>query len=107
MAFKLALTSGVGTALTTVHTGAAAVDTTVIGLSVANIHTATVTCDVKIFKSGGTPEAFIIKGVIIPAGDSFIAVGGEQKVVLQTGDYIQVVSDVAASIDVSTSYLES
>jgi len=107
MAFKSALTPNVGTVLTTIHTGAAAADTTVIGLSLANIHTATITCDIKLFKSGGTPAVFLIKGVLVPVGDTFVAIGGSQKLVLQTGDYIQVVSNVAASVDVAISYLES
>jgi len=107
MAFKSALTPNIGTVLTTVHTGAAAVDTTIIGLSLANIHVANVSCDIKLFKSGGTPAVFLIKGVLVPVGDTFVAIGGSQKLVLQSGDYIQVVSNVAASADVTISYLES
>ena len=42
----------------------------------------------------------------IPVGGSLIVVGGDQKIVLMTGDKISVLSNTASSADVIMSFLE-
>ena len=54
----------------------------------------------------GATDTALVKTAPIPSGGSLIVVGGDQKVVLQTGDGIFVNSDVASSVDVVMSILE-
>lgn len=77
---------------------------TVIGLTVANIHTETVYIDAILAKPGG--QFFIIKSAPVPVGGSLLLCGGDQKVVVQQGDSIRIKSNVAASVDAIVSYLE-
>jgi hypothetical protein len=102
--FKSKVSADIGTSPVTLHTSIA--PTTVIGLTVANLLAVTVAVSVRLVKSGGATGAYLIKGATLPNGSSLVIVGGEQKVVLETGDYITVVSDTAASVDAHASILE-
>lgn len=86
------------TAETTVFTGPASTQSTVIGLSVANTAATTATVDVKL------NTAYLVKGAPVPVGGALVIVGGDQKVVIEAGDMVTVTSDV--SVDVVTSTLE-
>jgi hypothetical protein len=86
------------------YTVGASTQTTIIGLDCSNITTNTISVDV--YHSDGTDNTYIIKNAPIPSGSSLITVGGDQKVVLQTGDGIFVVSNTASSVDVVMSILE-
>jgi hypothetical protein len=99
--FKSYLTSGV-TTQTTVHTAPAATQTTVIGLSVANTATSPANLTVVMTRSG--TNFHLIKDAPIPAADSLIVVGGDQKLVMQAGDLLRVTS--SATVDVIVSVLE-
>lgn len=104
--FKRKVQSAVGTTITSVggYTVAAATQVTVIGLTVANLTTSNIFVDVTLYN--GATDYYIVKGCPIPVGGSVVIVGGDQKVVLETGDSIRVKSDVAASADVIMSILE-
>jgi hypothetical protein len=82
----------------TVLTGPASTQTTVIGLSIANTGAGAATVSVKL------NTAYIVKDAPIPIGGSLVAVGGDQKVVVEATDTIKVSSDVI--VDVITSTLE-
>ena len=75
-----------------------------IGMTVANTTTGTVTASVTL-TSGGT-TVFLVKNASVPAGGSLVPVGGDQKVVVEAGDVIQVQSSAATSLDVIISLLE-
>jgi len=94
----------VGTSATTVLTGATGAQTTAIGMTVANTTTGTVTASVTL-TSGGT-TVFLVKNASVPAGGSLVPVGGDQKVVVEASDVIQVQSSAATSLDVIVSVLE-
>lgn len=85
-------------------------ETTIIGLSIANIVTSQITVDVELDAtlrtSGGEDSVYLIKGAPIPVGGSLVVVGGDQKVVLEPGDRIKVTSDTASSADVVLSHLD-
>ena len=49
---------------------------------------------------------FIVKNAEIFEGGALVAVGGDQKLVLETGDKIKVSSDTAASVDTIVSVME-
>jgi hypothetical protein len=100
--FKNGLSVNIGTSDTSVLTGTAV--TTIIGLTVANITSAMVTVDVML--TSGATTAYIVKGAPVMPGGSLIAVGGDQKVVLEINDILKVKSSAASSVDVICSYLE-
>ena len=104
-AFKLVTDTGVGTSAATVHTGASATETTIIGLTVANIHTAQIEVDVQLENNDGD-NVYLIKAAPIPVGSSLVVVGGEQKVVMNASDVLKVTSNTATSADVALSILE-
>jgi hypothetical protein len=93
----------VGTSAATIVTVASATQTTVIGLSCANISTTAVYADVYFTRSG--VDYYLIKSALVPVGGTLVVVGGDQKVVLTSSDALKVVSSVASSLDVVTSVL--
>lgn len=101
--FKSTLVSAIGTAEVVALT--AATITTLIGASLANISTVEVKASITITREAVVVA--IIKNVRIPVGSTFVPVGGDQKVVLMSGDIVKVVSDTASSVDAIFSYLES
>jgi len=104
--FKLVTDTGVGTSAATVHTGAGSTETTIIGMSIANIHTSQIEVDVQLENNDGD-NIYIVKDAPIPVGSSLVVVGGEQKVVMNASDVLKVTSNVASSADVALSILEN
>ena len=103
--FKLVTDTGVGTSAATVHTGAGSTETTIIGMSIANIHTSQIEVDVQLENNDGD-NIYIVKDAPIPVGSSLVVVGGEQKVVMNASDVLKVTSNVASSADVALSILQ-
>ena len=92
-----------------VYTCPASTSTIVIGLTLCNIHTTSVTASVKIESDTSDTETnetvFVAKDVSIPAGSSIeILTGG--KYVMQTTDVMKVDCSVSAKIDATLSILE-
>jgi hypothetical protein len=102
--FKNQFRASVGTTPTTIYTAGAGVQSTVIGMTIANILTSTITVDVIVNSS--TLNYYMVKAAPIDPGSSLIPIGGDQKLVLEAGDYISVTSDTASSADVILSLLE-
>jgi len=104
--FTRKLSRSIGTTATRVgtYTVGASTSTTAIGLSVANTSTASISANV--FHSDGSNNTYIVYNAPIPAGGSLVAVGGDQKIVLVTGDGIFVQSTAASSVDAILSILE-
>ena len=96
----------VGTSAATVgsYTVGGSTHTTIIGLTCANTTTSAITVNVQ--HNDGSNDTFLVKAATVPAGSSIVIVGGDQKVVLQTGDSIKVTSSAASSVDVMMSILE-
>ena len=104
--FKNSITAGVSTAAD-VYTCPSGTTATVIGLTVANIDLSNVAAvDVKVVDTSESVTAHIVKAGPVPVNGSLVAVGGNQKVVLETGDKINVTSATANS-DVVISLLET
>ena len=101
--FTSYVNKNVGTSAATVVTVGASTQTTIIGLDIANTSASPITADAYITRSA--VNYYIVKGATVPVGGSLIAVGGDQKVVLITGDALKVVTSAAASADVITSVL--
>jgi len=104
--FKRKVTKSAGIVPTSVgaYVVPVSTQTTVIGLVVANITTVNILVDVSLFAA--TIDYFIVKGAPIPPGGSIVVVGGDQKVVMETGDELRIVSSIAASVDAVMSILE-
>lgn len=100
--FKNYAAADVGTSPSTILTATTA--TTLIGVTVANIISTTITVDVYLTIS--SVDYYIVKGAVVPVGGALVPVGGDQKVVLENGDALKVVSSDATSADVIASVLE-
>lgn len=108
--FKSKAANAIGTNGEQIYTCDASTQTTVIGLSLANRTSSVVLVDVELRAdlrtSGAQDRSFIVKNASVPAGSSLVVVGGDQKLVLEPGDKIEITPDTAASIDAIVSVLE-
>ena len=105
--FKNAQSIGVGTSEISVYTVPSSTTTTIVGLSCANTTTTSpIKVGIRVFDSSASTHAYVVKNAEIFEGGALVAVGGDQKLVLETGDIIKVVSDTGNSIDVIVSYME-
>jgi hypothetical protein len=93
--FKNSTLKSVGTSVQNVYAAGAGVQSTVIGMTVANMVTTPISVSV-----------FLIKDATVAPGGALVPIGGDQKVVLEAGDYLQVNTSVASSADVVVSVLE-
>lgn len=76
----------------------------VLGLTVCNVTGASVNASVYVYD--GAQNYHLVKDAPIPGGGSLVVVGGDQKVVLQAGDSMRVISDAVTSLDVVMSIME-
>ena len=81
---------------------------TILGMTIANTTSAVIAVDVRIMqdKTGTAVPTVLVQGAPIPTGGSLIVVGGDQKVVLDEKDLVQVKSNTATSADVVMSMLD-
>lgn len=109
-AFLSETQAGIGVTPVTIYTCPASTQTTIIGLSVANVTASGIAVDVVLDASGRTSGAedsvYLVKAAPVPAGGALVAVGGDQKVIMEPGDAVKVTSDTAASADVHMSHLD-
>lgn len=104
--FKRKLSNNIGATATQVgtYTVPAATTTVVIGLTVTNTSGSAISANV--FINDGSSNTSIVTNGPISSGSSFVLVGGDQKIVLETNDSIYVQSSAASSIDVVMSIME-
>ena len=103
--FKLETKKNIGLLASAVYTCPGGTDTTIIGMNLANITSSAITADVTLLNNGGD-SCYLVKDAPIPIGSSLVAVGGDQKVVMNAADVIKVSSSATTSIDVALSILE-
>ena len=101
--FRRYTSNDVGTSAATLFT-ANSFDT-VVGISVANITTSSVTASVYI--NDGSNDIYLIKDAPIPSGSSLQVLDGGAKFVVQASDALKVVSDTASSLDVWVSAVDA
>ena len=106
--------TSVGASASAVYTvpaggGATALESIVIGITLANKTSSGVTASVFLDNFSGSNDVFIVKDATIPAGSSLEVMSGN-KIVLQnngtTGDVVRVSSGTATAIDATLSVLE-
>jgi hypothetical protein len=104
--FKNSVTGSIGITNTKVYETPALSVSTVIGMSVSNVISNNISVNVTITDASATQTRYLVRNGLIVDGSSMVIVGGDQKVVLESGDFISVVSSAAASADVIVSVLE-
>ena len=104
--FTRKVSRNIGTTPTQVgsYTVGASTATTVIGMTVCNTSASAITVDV--YHDDGVNVTYLVKAAPINVGGSLVPVGGDQKLVLITGDSVYVTSSAASSVDVVMSVLE-
>ena len=112
--FKRFCVPNVGTSLTTLYgvpagASSAALESIVIGITMANKTSTGVTASIFIDNEDGTNDVFIVKDASIPAGASLEVMAGN-KLVLQNdgtnGDNLEAICSAANSLDITVSVLE-
>ena len=105
--FKNAAAAATGTSEVSVYTVPSSTTTTVIGLTCANVtSTSPIKVSIRVYDDSGSAYFYVVKNAEIYEGGALVAVGGDQKLVLETGDLIRVVSDTASSVDTIVSVME-
>lgn len=108
--FKNNVLKAVGTTAQNIYavaTGSGTLSATVIGMTISNITTSPISANVFLTCSGGSaPNVYIVQNATIAPGGALVPIGGDQKLVLEPGDYLQVNSSIASSADVILSSLE-
>ena len=105
--FKNSAVAATGTSEVTAYTTPSSTTTTVIGLTCANVtSTSPILVSIRVYDSSGTAYYYVVKNAEVYTGGALVAVGGDQKLVLETGDLIRVVSDTASSVDTIVSVME-
>jgi hypothetical protein len=77
----------------------------VVGLSVTNVTASAITATVAILDISAQTTNLVVSAPI-SAGSSLVIGGGDQKIVLITGDQLQVSSSAATSLDAVMSIME-
>jgi hypothetical protein len=104
--FKNSVTGSIGITNTRVYQTPISTVSTVIGLNVSNVVSNNISVNVTVTDATATQTRYLVRNGLIVEGSSMVVVGGLQKVVLESGDYISVVSSAATSADVIVSILE-
>ena len=100
--------SGTPETIYTVQSGSTVV---VLGLTLANVHTASVTASVTLVSTTTQTSqtqnttAHIVKDIPVPVGSSVEIMSGN-KIVLNVGDIIKIDASVADKLSVTMSYME-
>jgi hypothetical protein len=102
--FKNSTVNAVGTAAINAYVCPAATQTTAIGMTIANLNTNAITANVMLNAAGA--NVYVLKNATIPPGGALVPIGGDQKLVLEAGDYLHVNTSTSSSADVIVSVLE-
>ena len=102
--FKNSTVNAVGTTATNAYVCPASTQTTAIGMTIANLNTNAITANVMLNAAGS--NVYVLKNATIPPGGALVPIGGDQKLVLEAGDYLHVNTSIASSADVIVSVLE-
>ena len=112
--FKRICTPSVGTSLAAIYTvpaggGSSALETIVIGITLANKTTAGITADLFIDNEDGSNDVYLVKDAIIPPGTALEVMSGNKLVLMNDGtnaDVLKALCSAANSLDVTVSILE-
>mgnify|MGYP003143149007 FL=1 len=94
--FRRYVSNNVGTSAVTVYTADS--NDTVVGISIANVASATI--NVSVYITSGGNDIHLIKDTPIVQGSALQIIDGGARFVLQNTDALKVISDTASSADV-------
>jgi hypothetical protein len=104
--FKNQTLKAAGTTAQNAYAAGAGVQATVIGMTIANITASPISANVILSGGNITNNVYLVKDATIAPGGALVPIGGDQKLVMEAGDYLQVNTSVASSGDVIVSVLE-
>lgn len=102
----------VGTANTVVYNPTTSgIQTTIIGMTICNKTSSSIEVSATLSigntaNNAGANSVYIVKSAVVPVGSTLVPIGGDQKIVMTQGDYLEVSSNAASSADVLLSVLE-
>jgi hypothetical protein len=102
--FKNYFLKNATTSAANVYVAPAATQSTIIGMTIGNTTASPITANVTVV-SGGT-SYFMLQNATISNGGALVPIGGDQKLVMEAGDYMQVQTSTTNSADVIVSVLE-
>jgi hypothetical protein len=102
--FKNYFLKNANTTSQNVYVAGAGVSATVIGMTIGNTTAAPITANISV--TSATVAYTMLLNATIATGGALVPVGGDQKLVLEAGDYVQVQTSAANSADVIVSVLE-
>ena len=104
--FKSYTKASIGVSTTDAYTVPSSTTAVVIGCNLSNKTGNQINASLIINKfDGNADDVYLIRNIPIPNGSSFEFRAGN-KIILETGDKIQVISDTASSVDAIISVLE-
>ena len=111
---KRICTPSIGTSLTTIYAvpagpSSAALESIVIGITMANKTTSGVTASIWIDNEDGSNDVWIVKDASIPAGSSLEVMAGNKLVLMNDGsnaDNLEALASTGSAVDVTVSVLE-
>jgi hypothetical protein len=104
--FKNQTLKAAGTTAQNAYAAGVGVQATVIGMTIANITNSPISANVILSGGNITDNVYLVKDATIAPGGALVPVGGDQKLVLEAGDYLQVNTSIASSADIIVSVLE-
>ena len=105
--FKNKGATNVGTSGVTLYVTPSSTATTILGLTVANVTTSSITTSVTVYDASASTYYHIVKNAPVLAGGSLVVVGGDQKIVLEASDQVVLSTSASNSGDAFMSYLET
>jgi hypothetical protein len=102
--FKNYFLKNATTSAANVYVAPTATQSTIIGMTIGNTTASPISANVTVV-SGGT-SYFMLQNAIISNGGALVPIGGDQKLVMEAGDYMQVQTSATNSADVIVSVLE-
>lgn len=102
--FKNYFLKNASTTAANVYVAPAATQSTIIGMTIGNTTASPITANVTVVSAGTT--YFMLQNATISNGGALVPIGGDQKLVMEAGDYMQVQTSATNSADVIVSVLE-
>jgi hypothetical protein len=103
--FKSYTKASIGISQVDAYTVPSSTTSVVIGFCLSNRSASTILVDVFVNKFSVSDDVYIVKGIEIPVGTLYDFNAGN-KIILESGDKIQIQSNTASSVDAIISVLE-
>ena len=102
--FKNYFLKNATTSAANVYVGPTATQSTIIGMTISNTTASPISCNITVVSAGTT--YFMLQNATISNGGALVPICGDQKLVMEAGDYMQVQTSATNSADVIVSVLE-